>query len=85
MATCEADSVNLMTRKVLVAFCALTPTTYEKDGAVYLRETAHAPNASWWQNIMDPPGAYWNWQHLASNLRQDLVRCDSPSYGVLVL
>lgn len=63
----------------------ITFSTYEKDGAVYLREVAHAPNASWWENIIDPRGAYWNWNHLASNLRQGLVTCPPTGYGILVL
>lgn len=63
----------------------ITFSTYEKDGAVYLREVAHAPNASWWENIVDPPGAHWNWDHLASNLRQGLVPCSPTGYGILIL
>jgi RHS repeat-associated protein len=64
----------------------ITFSTYEKDGAVYLRETAHAPNANIIENIVDPPGAFWNWNHLASNLRQGLIPpCESSVYGFLIL
>jgi RHS repeat-associated protein len=47
----------------------ITFSTYESGGSVYLRETAHAPNASWWENIVDPPGALANWLVLANNLK----------------
>jgi hypothetical protein len=36
---------------------------------VYLRETAHAPSATWWEDIVDPPGASANWQQTALNLQ----------------
>jgi len=47
-------------------------STYEKDGFVYLQQTAHAPNASWWENIVAPTIASETWQEQARNLRQQL-------------
>jgi hypothetical protein len=47
-------------------------STYEKDGYVYLQQTAHAPNASWWENMIAPIIAAETWQEQARNLRQQL-------------
>lgn len=51
----------------------ITFRTFNSGGAVYLQEIAHAPNANWWENIVDPKVAWWNWQELASNIRRAVI------------
>jgi hypothetical protein len=64
----------------------ITFSTYESGGSVYLRETAHAPNARWWENIVDPPGAWANWQQIALNLQEGFpAACPSNIIPMLPL
>jgi RHS repeat-associated protein len=51
----------------------ITFSTYRKNGDVWLRIVAHAPDANGAQNFIDPKGAWWNWMWLAVNLRQALL------------
>ena len=55
----------------------ITFSTYVESGEVYLRENAQAPNATWWENLVDPIGAWVNWTQLAANLSSALAPTQS--------
>lgn len=46
--------------------------TFERDGNVFLQETAHAPNANPIENLLDPSAALGNWNQMAQSLSSAL-------------
>ena len=52
---------------------AITFSTFRRGDHAFLREVAHAPNATPVENAIDPLGAAYNWNWLANNLHNALA------------